>query len=125
MGVLEVGQALVEMVPQGRASEQEFVVQYYSDNIVSVEGQGSDEMPARIEGIAAIKGKHDWWYDNNEVHSTAVEGPYVGNRENQFAVKFTMDHTPTGGERAQMQEVALFTVKDDKIIQEEYLYLMG
>jgi hypothetical protein len=125
MGVLEVGQALVEMVPQGRASEQEFVVQYYSDNIVSVEGQGSDEMPARIEGIAAIKGKHDWWYDNNEVHSTAVEGPYVGNREDQFAVKFTMDHTPTGGERAQMQEVALFTVKDDKIIQEEYLYLMG
>jgi hypothetical protein len=125
MGVLEVGQALVEMVPQGRASEQEFVVQYYSDNIVSVEGQGSDEMPARIEGIAAIKGKHDWWYNNNEVHSTAVEGPYVGNREDQFAVKFTMDHTPTGGERAQMQEIALFTVKDDKIIQEEYLYLMG
>jgi hypothetical protein len=36
-----------------------------------------------------------------------------------------MDHTPTGGERAQMQEIALFTVKDDKIIQEEYLYLMG
>ena len=125
MGALEVGQALVEMVPQGRASEQEFVVQYYSDDIVSVEGQGSDEMPARIEGIAAIKGKHDWWYDNNEVHSTAVEGPYVGNREDKFVVKFTMDHTPTGGERAQMQEVALFTVKDDKIIQEEYLYLMG
>ena len=125
MGALEVGQALVEMVPQGRASEQEFVAQYYSGDIVSIEGQGSEEMPARIEGIAAIKGKHDWWYDNNEVHSTAVEGPYVGNREDQFVVKFTMDHTPTGGERAQMQEVALFTVKDDKIIQEEYLYLMG
>ena len=125
MGVLEVGQALVQMVPQGRASEQDFVAQYYSDNIVSIEGQGSEEMPAKIEGIAAIKGKHDWWYDNNEVHSTAVEGPYVGNREDQFAVKFTMDHTPTGGERAQMQEVALFTVKDDKIIQEEYLYFMG
>ena len=125
MGVMEVGQALVEMVPQGRASEQEFVVQYYSDDIVSIEGQGSDEMPARIEGIAAIKGKHDWWYDNNEVHSTSVEGPYVGNRDDQFVVKFTLDHTPTGGERAQMQEVALFTVKDDKIINEEYLYLMG
>lgn len=125
MGALEIGLALVEMVPQGRASEQEFVAQYYSDDIVSIEGQGSEEMPARIEGIAAIKGKHDWWYDNNEVHSTSVEGPYVGNREDQFIVKFTMDHTPTGGERTQMQEVALFTVKDDKIIQEEYLYLMS
>lgn len=125
MGALEIGLALVEMVPQGRAGEQDFVAQYYSDDIVSIEGQGSEEMPARIEGIAAIKGKHDWWYDNNDVHSTSVEGPYVGHREDQFIVKFTMDHTPNDGERTQMQEVALFTVKDDKIVQEEYLYLMG
>ena len=37
MGALEVGQALVEMVPQGRASEWEFVAQYYSEDIVSIE----------------------------------------------------------------------------------------
>lgn len=125
MGALEIGQALVEMVPLGRASEQEFVAQYYSDGIISLEGQGSEEMPARLEGIDAIRGKHNWWYDNNEVHGTAVEGPYIGHRDDQFVVKFTLDHTPKGGERAQMQEVALFTVKDDKIVQEEYLYLMG
>ena len=125
MSALEVGQALVEMVAKGRESEQEFVAQYYSDEIVSIEGQGSDEMPARLEGIEAIKGKHDWWYDNNEVHGTAVEGPYVGHREDQFVVKFILDMTPTDGERTQMEEVAIFTVKDDKIVQEEYLYRMG
>ena len=29
------------------------------------------------------------------------------------------------GERGQMNEVGLFTVKEGKIAQEEYLYLMG
>ena len=125
MGVMEVGQALVELVAQGKEGEQKFLEQYYSGDIISIEGQGSDEMPARLEGIEAIRGKHQWWYDNNEVHGTTVEGPYIGHRADQFVAKFIMDITPVGGERTQMQEVALFTVKDDKIIQEEYLYLMG
>jgi hypothetical protein len=125
MGVMEVGQALVELVAQGKEGEQKFLEQYYSKDIISIEGQGSDEMPARLEGIEAIRGKHQWWYDNNEVHGTTVEGPYIGHRTDQFVAKFIMDITPVGGERMQMQEVALFTVKDDKIIQEEYLYLMG
>jgi len=125
MGAMEIGQKMVEMVNQGREGEAEFVAQFYADEIVSIEGGGSDEMPARIEGIEAIRGKHDWWYSNNEVHGTSAEGPYVGNREDQFVTKFVMDMTPTGGERTQMTEVGLFTIKDDKIIQEEYLYLMG
>ena len=125
MGAMEVGQKLVEMVNSGREGEAEFVGSYYADDIVSIEGQDSDEMPARIEGIDAIRGKHAWWYDNNEVHGTIVEGPYVGHREDQFIAKFIMDMTPKGGERMQMTEVGLFTIKDDKIIQEEYLYLMG
>lgn len=125
MGAMEVGQKLVEMVNAGRDSEADFVTQYYADDIVSIEGQGSDEMPARIEGIDAIRGKHAWWYDNNEVHGTSVEGPYVGHRADQFVARFVMDITPKGGERMQMTEVGLFTTRDDKIIQEEYLYLVG
>ncbi|MGE0624324.1 MAG: SnoaL-like domain-containing protein [Pseudomonadales bacterium] len=125
MGALEVGQKMVELVNQGRNGEQAFVRDYYAKNIVSIEGQGSEEMPARLEGIDAIHGKHDWWYANNTVHGTTAEGPFVGHRDDQFVVRFTMDITPTGGERSQMTEVGLFTVKNDKIVQEEYLYLMG
>lgn len=36
-----------------------------------------------------------------------------------------MDATPKGGERNKLDEVGLFTVKSDKVVQEEYLYLMG
>lgn len=40
-------------------------------------------------------------------------------------VRFTLDMTPKGGERGQLTEVGLFTVKDDKVVQEEYLYLVS
>ncbi|MDA1075827.1 MAG: nuclear transport factor 2 family protein [Proteobacteria bacterium] len=125
MNALEIGQKMVELVNQGRDGETEFVNAYYADNIVSIEGGGSDEMPARIEGIEAIRGKHEWWFTNNEVHGTAAEGPYVGNRDDQFVVRFVLDSTPAGGARGQMTEVGLFTTKNNKIIQEEYLYLAG
>jgi len=116
---------MVEMVNQGAAAEAAFVDQYYAEDVVSIEGQGSAEMPARMQGIDAIRGKHEWWYANNEVHSAHAEGPYQGTREDQFAVRFLLDATPAGGERAQMDEVALFTVKGGKICLEEFLYRMG
>ena len=125
MSALEIGEIMVDRVGKGRESEEAFVAEYYADDIVSVEGQGSDEMPARLEGIDAIRGKHEWWYANHDVHSVTVEGPYVGNREDQFALTFTLDATPKDGERMQMQEVALITVKDGKVVQEEFLYRMG
>ncbi len=74
MQALQIGQTMVDMVSKGRDGEAAFVAQYYADDIVSIEGQGSDDMPARLEGIDAIRGKHDWWYGNHEVHSVTVEG---------------------------------------------------
>jgi hypothetical protein len=122
MTALELGKQLVELANAGRDSE--FVDRYYDDRIVSIEGQGSEAMPARLEGIAAIRGKHRWWYDNNEIHSTRATGPFVGHRSDQFVVQFEMDVTPKGGTRMQMSEVGLFTLKNGKVVQEEFLYLM-
>ncbi|MEM7408606.1 MAG: nuclear transport factor 2 family protein [Myxococcota bacterium] len=123
MTVQEIGTQLVALCNEGR--DREAVDRFYDEKIVSIEAGGDGDMPARMEGIAAIRGKHDWWYDNHEVHETAAEGPYCGHREDQFAVRHTMDITPKGGERMQMAEVALYTVKDGKIVQEEFLYQVG
>ena len=129
MNALEVGQKLVELVNAGRESEASFVTDYYDDNVVSIEGGGDGAEgsgpPPRMEGIDAIRGKHEWWYDNNEVHGTTASGPYVGHRDDQFIVRFVMDMTPKYGDRIQMDEVGLFTVANGKVVQEEYLYLMG
>ncbi|MEM1153161.1 MAG: nuclear transport factor 2 family protein [Pseudomonadota bacterium] len=125
MSVLEIGQKMVAMVSQGREGEEAFISEYYAPDVVSIEGQGTDEMPARLQGLEAIRGKHEWWYANHEIHEINVDGPYLGHREDQFALRFTMAMTPKGGERMEMAEMALFTVRDGKVVQEEFLYLMS
>jgi hypothetical protein len=86
MSVIEIGSELVRLCNEGK--DHEAVDRFYDEKIVSIEGQGSDEMPARIEGLEAVRGKSAWWYDNHEVHSTAAEGPFVGHRDDRFAVVF-------------------------------------
>lgn len=98
----------------------------YDETIVIIEGQGTDEMPARMEGIQAICGKAEWWFANNEVHSIKATGPFCGHRDDQFVVEFELDTTPKStGERSQMREVGLYTIAHGKIVQEEFLYVMG
>ncbi|MEO0436282.1 MAG: SnoaL-like domain-containing protein [Pseudomonadota bacterium] len=125
MSVMEPGQKMVAMVRQGRESEAAVVNECYADDVVTIEGQGTEEMPAVIEGIDRLRGKHEWWYSNHDVNSVELEGPFVGHREDQFGIRFTIDVTPHGGARMQITEVGLFTVRDGKVFQEEYPYLMG
>lgn len=119
---IEIGAELVALSNAGKGSEA--VDKFYDEKIVSIEGQGSDEMPARIEGLQAVRGKGEWWESNHDVHASVAVGPYAGHRDDQFVVRFNLDATfkPTG-ERSQMEEVAVYTVKNGKIVQEEFLYL--
>ena len=93
----------------------------YSPKIVSVEPVGDENMPAEMSGIEAIRQKNAWWFENNELHSTEVNGPFIG--DDQFAVQYTFDTTfkPTG-QRQKMTEMALYRVKDGKIVHEQFHY---
>lgn len=91
---------------------------WWADDVVSLEPMPGDM--SRLQGRAAVAGKGDWWIANNEVHGIQVEGPYVYG--DQFAVRFKMDVTPTGGDRTQMDEIGLYTVRDGKIVEERFLY---
>lgn len=93
----------------------------YSPNIVSIESMGNETMPREMKGIEAIRGKNQWWAENNEVHSSVVDGPFVG--EDKFAVYYNFDVTfkPTG-KRTPMEEMALYEVKDGKIVREQFFY---
>jgi ketosteroid isomerase-like protein len=93
----------------------------YSPKIVSIEPVGTENMPAEMTGIDAIRQKNEWWFANNEVHAAETNGPFVG--EGQFAVHYNWETTfkPTG-QRMKMAEMALYTVKDGKIVREEFFY---
>jgi SnoaL-like domain len=114
-----IANELVNLCRQGRNDDA--IDRFYSRDIVSIESVGTPEMPAEIKGIDAVKKKNDWWTENNEVHVVQVNGPFVG--DDQFAVQYTFDTTfkPTG-QRTQLSEMALYRLKDGKIVEEQFFY---
>jgi hypothetical protein len=111
-----------ELVTHCRAGRNlDAINSLYSPDIVSVESMGNETMPREMKGIDAIRGKNQWWSENNVVHSSSVDGPFVG--EDKFAVYYNFDVTfkPTG-KRSPMEEMALYEVKDGKIVREQFFY---
>jgi ketosteroid isomerase-like protein len=113
----EIAAAFTELLKAG--DHEGAATRFNSPDIVSIEAM---EGPmARIQGTAAVKAKSDWWYGAHEIHSATAEGPYVNG--DQFSVIFAMDITAReSGQRMQMQEVGLYTVKDGKIVEERFFY---
>ncbi|MEJ7758080.1 MAG: nuclear transport factor 2 family protein [Gemmatimonadaceae bacterium] len=117
--VSAIANELVAMCRAGR--NEDAITKFYSSDIVSIESAGSDEMPAEMTGIDAIRGKNKWWVENNEVHSAEVNGPFVAGE--QFAVHYVYDTTfKPAGRRMKMDEMALYTVEDGKIVREQFFY---
>jgi ketosteroid isomerase-like protein len=122
---MEIGKRLVDLCRQGK--EREAMEALYAPNIVSIEAMSSPAMPARTDGIDAVRAKAEGWEKNNEVHSRRAEGPWP--HGDRFIVHFNYDITakagPMAGKRMAIDEAALYTVKDGRIVQEEFFYHMG
>lgn len=121
---LEIGKRLVELCRQGKHLEA--VETLYAPEIVSVEAFGNEQMPQRKEGIAAIREKNKGWLAAHEIHSNEVTGPWP--HGDRFIVGMKMDVTAKSGEmagkRMTFDEAALYTVRDEKIVKEEFFYAM-
>ena len=118
---MSIEQIAKEFTQAVQADNAEGYKQFWADDIVSLEPMPDSPM-ARVEGREALQQKHDWWEANAEVHSSSAEGPYLFG--DQFAVNYEMDVT-MDGERSQMKEVGLYTVRDGKIGREEFFYVAG
>jgi ketosteroid isomerase-like protein len=114
-----VAEELVQLCRAGRNLDA--IAKLYSPRIVSIEPIGNETMPAEISGIDAVRQKNEWWYDNYEVNSAEVQGPFLGG--DQFAVRYDFETTTKAtGQRMRMTEMALYTVKDGKIVREQFFY---
>jgi len=113
----DIAQDLVDGCRAGR--EEANLDRLYAPDAVSVEARDTGNGRA-AEGVAAIRAKHAWWHANATVHGAEIEGPFLHGPD-RFAVIFRMDVT-LGGERAQMTEVALYTVAEGRIVREEFFY---
>lgn len=117
-----VAEELVALCRAGR--NMDAINTLYSPDIVTVESMGSEQMPREMKGIDAVRQKNQWWIDNNEVHSAETDGPFVG--EGKFGVYYKFDCTfkPTG-KRDTMEEMALYTVENGKVVREQFFYNPG
>jgi ketosteroid isomerase-like protein len=122
MTTLEIGKQLVELCKQGKNHEAK--EKLYAKDVVSVEAVAPPGSSAEVRGLEAVEAKGKWWVDNHVVHDAVVEGPFP--HGDRFIVRFKYDITnkPTN-KRLQMDETALFTVKDGKIVREEFFYVAG
>ncbi|MBI1191151.1 MAG: nuclear transport factor 2 family protein [Tepidisphaera sp.] len=123
---LDIGRQLVDFCWQGKADEA--IDALYAPDVVSIEAKDcADCGPARREGIAAKRAKAAWWNDNHIIHKTEVSGPWP--HADRFIVRFNYELTPKlgpmAGKRMRLEEAGLYTVRDGKIVQEEFFYHMG
>jgi hypothetical protein len=122
MNTEEVAQKVVELVR--KQSWHEAVNTLYDKDIVSVEAQASDGGSPETRGIDGVRGKVDWWIDAMEVHSFKANGPFVAH--DRFVVQYDADVTDKKSKkRFQLSEVGVYTVKNGKIVREEFLPCTG
>ena len=96
----------------------------YADHCVSIEMEGAQGFPQKVEGIEAMKVKGEHW--NNmveEFHGTEIEGPIVAG--NHFTASMKMDITMKGRPRSINEEVGVFRVENGKIVSEQFFYELG
>lgn len=73
------------------------------------------------QGRKAVQAKGDEFHSRNVVNACTCEGPYVGSTG--FGVRFNIDMTDkASGQRVQMSELAVYTVKNGKVVEEQFFY---
>ena len=93
----------------------------YATDAVSIEMEGAEGFPQKVVGLDAIneKGKH-WENMIEDFHGLEIEGPIISG--NHFTASMKMDITMKGQPRRVDEEVAVFKVKDGKIVSEQFFY---
>ena len=122
MNTEQVGQKVVELVR--RQAWHEALDTLYDKDIVSVEAQTSDGSSPKTRGMDGVRGKIDWWVENMQVHSFKANGPFVAH--DRFVVQYDADVADKNSKkRFQLSEVGVYTVKNGKIVREEFLPRSG
>ena len=92
----------------------------FAEHAASIEPPKAMGMQS-VEGLAAIREKGKQFGEMvEEMHGGYSSSPVVGGR--YFSVAMGMDCTMKGMGRQQMDEIAVYEVKDGKIVKEQFFY---
>jgi ketosteroid isomerase-like protein len=123
MSAREIGNQLVAFCKAGQNVES--VKTLYADDVESIEAMAPPGSSGVTRGKDAVLTNNVKWLEAHQIHDAVTEGPYPHGAE-RFAVHFRYDVTHrASGQRRQLDEIALYTLRGDKIAKEEFFYDVG
>ena len=95
---------------------------YWAEAVTSVEPADlANGTPASISGIAAARAKAEARFVEHAIVELGIDGPFVTG--NQFALFLDMlIADPAGGVAQPFTEIAVFTVRNGRIVEERFFY---
>lgn len=122
MSVQEVANKWAEYCKTGQMDRAQ--TELYDSSCVSIEMEGAQGFPHKVEGLPAIQEKSKHWEELvEEFHGVEIEGPIVAG--NHFSATMKMDITMKGQPRKIDEEVAIYRVENGKIVSEQFFYPIG
>jgi hypothetical protein len=92
----------------------------YSEDAKSIEPEGAQGLKS-VDGLAAIKAKAAEWNQMvEEFHGGWAGDPIVAG--NHIAVAMGLDVTIKGAGRTNLDEIAVYEVKNGKIVKEQFFF---
>jgi len=118
MTTQDVANRLHQLFNEGKWTEAQ--EELFSEDAESVEPPNSPGMQS-VKGLDAIKKKGERWNEMvEEMHGGYTSEPIVAG--NHIAFGMGIDATYKGMGRQKMDEIALYEVKDGKIVKEQFFY---
>jgi len=93
---------------------------YWADDVVSIEPR---EMPdgtdAECRGIEAVREKNLRWCSTHGIEDLSLDGPFVTGDQFALFADMLIAHA---GQRTPHSEIAVFAVRDGRIVEERFFY---
>ncbi len=119
MTTQQVADRFYQLAQEGKWAE--VLDELFSPDAKSIEPPGVQGFPEVVTGLDNIREKGRLWGESiEEVHGAYCKEPQVGG--NFFACAMGVDATIKGQGRVPMDEIALYEVRDGRIVREQFFY---
>jgi ketosteroid isomerase-like protein len=117
MNTQQIADRLVELCRKGEFEKAQ--KELFSEDAVSIEPHATPAFPKETKGLQAILEKGEKWNSMQEkFYGVTVSEPLVAGET--IALSLTLDFKMKDRERMNNPEIAIYHVKDGKIISEEF-----
>ena len=116
----DLAQDFLSLIQSGQAVEA--AEKYWAVDIVIIEPEGTTEhASATVTGFDAARDKLTCWLGHSAMEELSIDGPFITGNCFALFIDMLIKRRATGLCEP-FSEIAVYTVRDDKIVEERYFY---